>query len=65
MRKRKKKNLLLRRERGRVYAYTIFFNSLNTLTDQPNILLAPDAPGFLLFRGPVVDVSPPIDSQYS
>ena len=66
MRKRKKKKSVIKEiERERVYAYIISFNSLNTLTDQPNILLAPDASVFLLFRDPVVDVSPPIDSQYS
>lgn len=54
MRKRGEKKVCYLRETERdVYAYTIFFNSLNTLTDQPNILLVPDSPVSLLFRDPM------------
>lgn len=43
---------------------TIIFNSLNTLTNQPNILLGLNAPLSLRVCVPCVDVSPPMDSQY-
>lgn len=68
MRKKRKKNLLLKGEREREMLThvlnTIFFNSLNTLTNQPNILLGLNAPLSLLICVPCVDVSPPMDSQY-
>lgn len=43
---------------------TIIFNSLNALTNQPNILLGLNAPLSLRVCVPCVDVSPPMESQY-